>query len=413
MPGQALLVELLHEWVGVELLDVPYARLLPDAFQQHHGADHGWHARGVADALHARLVVGILVLAVVIYIIGVLLAVLLATDAATDGSLAVVVLAEVLGVGQHGLQELQRNDLHLGGLAGAVRQRSLVLYFVDAAHAEVLDAVEIGEVLLAEGHPEASLLDGGVVLHQALQLLVVHQVALARADVGVGERPVDSQRIGLDPFAVLVPESLLGDLADVDLWVEVGGESLVVVAGVAVHDVEGLDLVEVVLGGVCREDAGHTRVETATEDGAEACLLELVLVSPLPRVLEVSLVLRLVVGGVHVVASACQASVHDGEVLVRQGEVDDQLWLVAVEERLQLLHVVGVDLCRLDIHLVTFVVDGSHQFVALLLATAGNHEFGENVLVLDNLEGCHGSYATCANHKYSTHFVFLMLSVEC
>ena len=34
-------------------------------------------------------------------------------------------------------------------------------------------------------------LDGRVVLHQALQLLVVHQIALARADVRVGERLVD------------------------------------------------------------------------------------------------------------------------------------------------------------------------------------------------------------------------------
>ena len=35
-----------------------------------------------------------------------------------------------------------------------------------------------------------------------LQLLVVHQIALARDDVRVGERLVDRQRVGFDPFAI-------------------------------------------------------------------------------------------------------------------------------------------------------------------------------------------------------------------
>ena len=92
MPRQTLLVELLHEWVWVEFLYVPYARLLPDALQEHHRTDHGWHTGGIAYALHTGLVVSLLVLAVVIYVVGALLAILLTTDAATDGCLAIIVL---------------------------------------------------------------------------------------------------------------------------------------------------------------------------------------------------------------------------------------------------------------------------------------------------------------------------------
>ena len=131
---------------------------LPDALEEHHGTDHGWHTCGIAYALHAGLVVCFLMLAVVVNIIGVLLAVLLSADAATDRGLSVVVLAEVLRVRQYGLEELQWYDFHLGSLAGAVGQWSLVFYLVDAAHAEVLYTVEIGEILLTECHPEASLL---------------------------------------------------------------------------------------------------------------------------------------------------------------------------------------------------------------------------------------------------------------
>ena len=117
-----------------------------------------------------------------------------------------------------------------------------------------------------------------------------------------------------------------------------------------------------------------------------------------------SLVLRLIISGIHVVATASQTGIHDGEILVRQSEVDDKFRLVAIEESLQLLNVVGIHLSCLNIHLVALGVDILNQLIALFLATASNHKLGENVLVLDDLEGSHGSHATCANHKYSTHF---------
>ena len=93
---------------------------------------------------------------------------------------------------------------------------------------------------------------------------------------------MDRERGGFNPFAILIPESLLGNLADIDFWVEVGCESLVMVSGVAIHDVEHLNLIEVMLGSISGEDARYTWVETAAEDSAETSLFELILVCPLP-----------------------------------------------------------------------------------------------------------------------------------
>ena len=64
-----------------------------------------------------------------------------------------------------------------------------------------------------------------------------------------------------------------------------------VVAGVTIDDVEVLNLVEVVLGGISGVNTGDPRVEAATKDGRQSGLLEALLVSPLPAVFEVSLVL--------------------------------------------------------------------------------------------------------------------------
>ena len=163
VPRQPLLVQLFHEWIGIELLDVVDARFLPQTLTEHHGTNHGGNTRGVGYALHARLLVGSTVRAVVIDIIGVLLAIVAnATDAAADRGLAFVVLAQILRVGQYGLQELQGHNLYLCCTC-AISQWSLVLYLVNATHADVLNYLEVLQILLAEGHPETGTLDGGVV----------------------------------------------------------------------------------------------------------------------------------------------------------------------------------------------------------------------------------------------------------
>ena len=193
------------------------------------------------------------------------LAVLDTTDATADRGLAFVVLAQILRIGQYGLQELQGYDLNLGSTR-AVGQWCLVFDFVDTAHADILNHVEVFQILFAEGHPETSLFDGGIVLHQRLQLFVVQQITLTRTDVGVGEWLVDFQRLCLNPLAILIVESLLGNLADVDLWVEVRSKGMVVITSVAVYDVEIMDLVEVVLGSVCCIDTGYAGVETTAKN---------------------------------------------------------------------------------------------------------------------------------------------------
>ena len=84
-PWETLLVELLHEWIWVELLDVVHAWSIPLASEEHHCANHSWHACGVAYALHTCLEISIAVAAVVIDVVGMLLAIVAdTTDAAAD-----------------------------------------------------------------------------------------------------------------------------------------------------------------------------------------------------------------------------------------------------------------------------------------------------------------------------------------
>lgn len=271
VPRQSALCYFLEEWIWVEFFYVEDAVTAPFAGAEHIGTSHGRNAGGVTYTLGAGFFVGCLVAAVVVDIVGLLLTVLDAADTATDGGVAGVVAAEGLRSREYGFEELDRHDL-----------LTVVVDRVDACHADVLDHTEVCEIFLTECHPETGTFDACEVFHQALQLFVVEEVRLFWTDFWVVQGLVDAQRVDVHPFAVLPVFAALSDFADIDFWVEVGGECFVVVAGVAVYDIEIVHLVEVMFSSVGGVDGCAARVEAAAEDSAEAGFLEAVLVGPLP-----------------------------------------------------------------------------------------------------------------------------------
>lgn len=99
VPRETLLVEFVHEGIGIELFDVVHTGLAPQALHEETGTDAGGDAGGVAHALHTRFVVSRLVRAVVVDVVGVFLAVFHTADAATDGGFTLIVFAQILRVG--------------------------------------------------------------------------------------------------------------------------------------------------------------------------------------------------------------------------------------------------------------------------------------------------------------------------
>ncbi len=214
---------------------------------------------------------------------------------------------------------------------------------------------------------------------------------------------MDFVGLGHDPLAVLVVAALLGHLADVDFGIEVGGESHAVVTGVAVHDVEVVDLVEVVLGRIGGEDRRHARIEAAAEDGRKSLGLEAVLVGPLPRILEVRLVLGLVIGRVEVVHAAFEAGVHDGEVLVGEGYIDHDVGTERAEQRAQVGHVVGIDLGGFH----AAAADGRVNGIAFRFGAAREHDVRENGIGGDLLRH-HRTDASGADDQGFHNMVFCL-----
>ena len=353
----------------------------------------------------------------VVHVVAHGLAVLHALEDAADVRLALRARAERGGVGQERLQEFDRHDL-----------LSLEVDGVDARHAHVLQTLQVREVALAEGHEEADALDALQVAAERLQLLVMEEVHVFLANLVEVVHTLDRHRRGLHP-PTLVERLLVlhgdfrlvrrrighpvaafrGHLADVDLGIEVGGEGIAVVAAVAVKDVERVDLVEVVLLGVGGEHLRHAGVEPAAEDGRKAGLLEPLAVGPLPGILEVRLLGRLVVRRVEIAHPCGEAGVHDREILVRQRDVHHEIGLVLLDERGKSRHVHRVDLRRGDFRgralrgVPWTCLDIRLDGLAPRLGAGGDQQFAEHVGVLGHLRGRHASHAAGANQHYSAH----------
>src|SRR5690606_35319822 len=109
--------------------------------------------------------------------------------------------------------------------------------------------------------PEPDPLESADVLAERLELLVIKQICLAAAHLRKVEVLGYAQRLNRSPFAVLPIATRLGDLADVDLRVEVRGEGFAVTTRIAVHDVDRVHGVEQFFLRVRTEHIRHTGIE--------------------------------------------------------------------------------------------------------------------------------------------------------
>ena len=130
-----------------------------------------------------------------------------------------------------------------------------------------------------------------------------------------------------------------------------------------------------------------------------------IVVSPLPAVLKLRLVAGLVVGSVHIVGLRGETGVHQGQILIRQRHIDQQIRLVAFQKTDGLLHIVGIDLSRLDTVAANLRGDG----VAFCLRTRGQHDFGENFRYGSAFVSHDGTYAARSNDENSCHFFILLM----
>ena len=120
------------------------------------------------------------------------------------------------------------------------------------------------------------------------------------------------------------------------------------VTTIAVQNINGIDLIKIMLQGISRENTGYAGVEAGAQEGHNAGLLKFFLISPLPGIVEISReafflaalvihsapsrvinIFRLIVSSVNIVNLALQASIHDSKVLVGQCHIQNSVRLIS------------------------------------------------------------------------------------
>ena len=194
------------------------------------------------------------------------------------------------------------------------------------------------------------------------------------------------------------------------------------VAPVAVHDINVVNFVKVVLQGIGRKNTGDSGVKAAAQKGRDAGLLKTLPIGPLPGIIKIGReallpaalliygtplgilrVLRLVIGRVDVIHPAGKAGIHDGQILIGQRQVQHRLGSLPANQRLQLLHIVRIHLRRGDF------CPGSSlqlrlQFIAFTHCAASNADLREHIRLLCAFLNGHGRHAPAAYNQYFRHF---------
>ena len=173
------------------------------------------------------------------------------------------------------------------------------------------------------------------------------------------------------------------------------------VAGIAVDDVKIVDLVKMMLLGIGGEDAGNPRVETAAEQRHQPQLLKAFLVRPLPAVFELGDIGGLVIGGIKIMDAGFQTGIHDVQILVGEGDIDDHDRPEQTDQSHQLGNIVGIDPRRQQL-LAGQRLHLRGDLVALRFGAAGQHDLGEfgnrRAFMGDN-----GANAAGANNQNLAH----------
>ena len=146
------------------------------------------------------------------------------------------------------------------------------------------------------------------------------------------------------------------------------------------------------LQGIGGKDARDAGIEARAEQRRDACFLEAIVVVPLPLVLELRRVLRLIVRRIDVMRLRRKARIHDLEILIGQREVQNDIGLLPLDQVDELRHIVRVHLRRPDLRLASRQL--FLQRVALRLRAARDADLLEHVAVLAAL--VHGNARNAA-----------------
>src|SRR5512136_2493010 len=116
----------------------------------------------------------------------------------------------------------------------------------------------------------------------------------------------------LNPLSIFPVLPSLGHLTNIDFRIEIRCKWLSVVACIAVNNIKGVNLIKMMFGCIGGENSCDSWIKATTQYGCEPCILEPVMVRPLPFIFKFGDLSWLIICCIQVIHSRLEASLHDG-----------------------------------------------------------------------------------------------------
>src|SRR5680860_1425139 len=110
---------------------------------------------------------------------------------------------------------------------------------------------------------------------------MVNYIRISLANIWVRESHFYFMWFCFHPLPVFPVFAILGNLADINFGIKISSKRFSMVAAVAVNNVEIMHFIEMVLRGISCVNAGHPRIEPATQHSHYSFFFETVVVCPL------------------------------------------------------------------------------------------------------------------------------------
>ena len=209
----------------------------------------------------------------------------------------------------------------------------------------------MGKITLSECHEETDPFYPRDIERQRLNLLMVEQVHVFFSDLREIIDPLDLHGLCFHPVSVFPVGSFGGDFPDIDLRVEICRKRIAVVSCIAVQDIDIIYLIKVVLQGISRKHARNSRIEAASQQRRKTGFFIFFSVGPLPFVLKLGRILRLIISRIYIMYSCLQTGIHNCQILIGQRQIQDYLRLLLSDQCCQFVYMICIYLRGGDLRL--------------------------------------------------------------
>ena len=245
------------------------------------------------------------------------------------------------------------------------------------------------EIALPKGHKEPDPLRFGNGLCQTFDFFMMQEIHVLFSHLVEMVFPFDAHSRDFNPAAIFPVTARCRYFPQVDFGIKVRGKGIAMVTAVAVENVNRINAVEFMFFRIGTIRLGHARVESTAKKCHEAGVFKFFTVCPLPAIVKISResrfltalfidspplrvigIFRFVIGCVHVIDAAGQTGIHDGQILIGQSHIHDQIWFFFLDEGDKLVYVISIHLGRRNLRIRMPFQFGS-QGIAFGFRTAG------------------------------------------